>query len=91
MSVPLQNVTLTQTTSSLWDQEVPFLCAEHHAFFHDVGVFLRTDTRFVPSHEQLFFFLHANREQQTKERKVADGTSCCATLECLMKSIACIT
>jgi len=36
-------------------------------------------------------FLHANREQQTKESKVVDGTSYCVILECLMTSIACIT
>ena len=38
-----------------------------------------------------FFFLHANREQQTKESVVVDGTSCCVILECLATSIACIT
>ena len=37
------------------------------------------------------FFLQANWEQQTKESMVVDGTSCCVTLECLVKSIACIT
>ena len=37
------------------------------------------------------FFLHANWEQQTKEIAVVDGTSCCVILECLVKSIACIT
>ena len=37
------------------------------------------------------FFLQANWEQQTKESTVVDGTSCCVTLECLVKSIACIT
>ena len=37
------------------------------------------------------FFLQANWEQQTKESRVVDGTSCCVTLECLVKSIACIT
>ena len=41
------------------------------------------------SHEQLF--LHANWEQQTKERAVVDGTSCCIILECLVMSLACIT
>ena len=41
------------------------------------------------SHEQLF--LHANREQQTKESMVVDGTSCCVTLECFVTSIASIT
>ena len=41
------------------------------------------------SHEQLF--LHANWEQQTKESKLVDGTSCCVILECLVTSIACIT
>ena len=41
------------------------------------------------SHEQLF--LHANREQHTKENAVVDGTSCCVILECLVTSIACIT
>ena len=41
------------------------------------------------SHEPLF--LHANWEQQTKESAVVDGTSCCVILECLVKSIACIT
>ena len=35
--------------------------------------------------------LHANREQQTKESTVVDGTSCCVILECLVTSIACIT
>jgi len=40
------------------------------------------------SHEQLF--LHANWEQQMKESKVVDGTSCCVILECLVTSIACI-
>ena len=42
------------------------------------------------SHEQLFF-LHANWEQQTKERAVVDRTSCCVNLEYLVTSIACIT
>ena len=28
-------------------------------------------------------FLQTNWEQQTKESKVVDGTSCCVTLECL--------
>ena len=37
------------------------------------------------------FFLHANWEQQTKESKVVDGTSCCVILEGLVTSIACIT
>jgi len=41
------------------------------------------------SHEKLFF--HANREKQTKESTVVDGTSCCVILECLVTSIACIT
>jgi len=36
------------------------------------------------------FFLHANREQQTKESMVVDGTSCCVILKCLVMSIACI-
>jgi len=36
-------------------------------------------------------FLHANREQQTKESMVVDGTTCCVILECLVMSIACIT
>jgi len=36
-------------------------------------------------------FLHANREQQTKESIVVDGTSCCIILECLVMSVACIT
>ena len=36
-------------------------------------------------------FLHANWEQQTKQSMVVDGTSCCAILECLVMSIACIT
>ena len=36
------------------------------------------------------FFLHANWEQQTKERAVVDGTSCCVIVECLVTSIACI-
>ena len=36
-------------------------------------------------------FLHANREQQTKESMVVDGTSCCVILECLVTSVACIT
>ena len=40
-------------------------------------------------HEQPF--LHANREQQTKESMVVDGTSCCVILECLVTSIACVT
>ena len=35
--------------------------------------------------------LHANWEQQTKERAVVYGTSCCVILECLVMSIACIT
>ena len=35
-------------------------------------------------------FLHANREQQMKESKVVDGTSCCVILECLLTSTACI-
>ena len=43
------------------------------------------------SHEQLFFFLHANWEQQTKESAVVDGTSCCVIIECPVTSIACIT
>ena len=43
------------------------------------------------SHEQLFFFLHANWEQQTKESAVVDGSSCCFILECLVTLIACIT
>ena len=43
------------------------------------------------SHEQLFFFLHANWEQQTKESEVVDGTSCCVILECLVTAIAFIT
>ena len=42
------------------------------------------------SHEQLFFFLHANWEQQTKDSAVVDGASC-VILECLVTSIACIT
>jgi len=37
------------------------------------------------------FFWHANWEQQTKDSKVVDGTSCCVILECLVASIACIT
>ena len=37
------------------------------------------------------FFLHANREQQTKESMLVDGTSSCVILECLVMSIACIT
>ena len=41
------------------------------------------------SHEQLF--LHANREQETKESTVVDRTSRCVILECLVTSIACIT
>ena len=41
------------------------------------------------SHEQLFFY--ANWEQQTKKSAVVDGTSCCVILECLVRSIACIT
>jgi len=41
------------------------------------------------SHKQLF--LHANWEQQTKESKVVDGTSCFVILECLVTSIACNT
>ena len=36
-------------------------------------------------------FLHANREQQTKESMVVDGTSCCVIVECLVTSVACIT
>ena len=32
------------------------------------------------SHEQLFFFLHAKWEWQTKESAVVDGTSCCVIL-----------
>ena len=43
------------------------------------------------SHEQLFFFLYANWEQQTKESAVVDGISCCVILECLVTSISCIT
>ena len=39
----------------------------------------------------VLIFLHANREQQTKESRVVDGTSCCVILECLVTSIACIT
>ena len=35
-------------------------------------------------------FLHANREKQTKESTVVDGTSCCVILECLLMSVACI-
>ena len=42
------------------------------------------------SHEQLFFFLHANWEQQT-ESAVVDGTSCFVILECLVTSVACVT
>ena len=37
------------------------------------------------------FFLHANWEQQTKESRVVDGTSCSVILECLVTLIACIT
>ena len=37
------------------------------------------------------FFLHANREQQTKQSMVVDGTRYCVILECLVTSIACIT
>ena len=37
------------------------------------------------------FFLHANWEQQTKDSAVVDGTSCCVILQCLVRSIACIT
>jgi len=35
-------------------------------------------------------FLHANREQQTKDSTVVDGTSSCVILECLVTSVACI-
>ena len=47
-------------------------------------------TRVVPK-VMSNIFLHANWEQQTKESKVVDGTSCCVILECLVTSIACIT
>ena len=51
-----------------------------------------TSTRIVPKvMSNVFFFLHANWEQQTKESAVVDGTSCCVILECLVTSIACIT
>jgi len=36
-------------------------------------------------------FFHAYWEQQTKESKVVDETTCCVILECLVTSIACIT
>ena len=49
-----------------------------------------TNMRVVPK-VMSNFFLHANREQQTKESMVVDGTSCCVILECLVMSIACIT
>ena len=47
-------------------------------------------TRVVPKVMSNNFF-HANWEQQTKESKVVDETSCCVILECLVTSIACIT
>ena len=47
-------------------------------------------TRVVPKVMSIFS-LHANWEQQTKERAVVDGTSCCVILECLVTSKACIT
>jgi hypothetical protein len=37
------------------------------------------------------FFLQVNWEQQAKESRVVDGTSCCVILECLVTSIVCIT
>ena len=51
---------------------------------------IKLSTRVVPK-VMSNFFLHANREQQTKECMVVDGTSCCVVLECLVTSIACIT
>jgi len=47
-------------------------------------------TRVVPKVMSNNFF-HVNWEQQTKESKVVDETSCCVILECLVTSIACIT
>ena len=49
-----------------------------------------THTRDVPK-IMSNHFSHANREQQTKESMVVDGTICCVILECLVTSIACIT
>ena len=49
-------------------------------------------TRVVPKvMSNIFFFLHANWEQQTKESAVVGGTSCYVILECLVTSIAYIT
>ena len=48
------------------------------------------NTRVVPK-VMSNHFLHANREQQMKESRVVDGTSCCVILECLVTSVACIT
>jgi len=51
-----------------------------------IYIYTRVILKFMSNH-----FLHANREQQTKESMVVDGTSCCVILECLVTSIACIT
>ena len=51
---------------------------------------LDLNTRVVPK-VMSNSFLHANWEQQTKESAVVDGTSSCVILECLVRSIACIT
>ena len=57
--------------------------------WHDTDIqnaYMRVVLKVMSNH-----FLHANREQQTKESRVVDGTSCCVILECLVKSITCIT
>ena len=54
-----------------------------------IHTYVHTYTRDVPK-VMSNHFLHANREQQTKENMVVDGTSCCVILECLVTSIACI-
>ena len=61
-----------------------------HSCGHPPGGVYTGYTRVVPKVVNNHF-LHANREQQTKESMVVDGTSCCVILECLVTSIACIT
>ena len=66
----------------------------HRALLHSISFISRLNaldyTRVVPKVMSTNFFL-ANWEQQTKESKVVDETSCCVILECLVTSIACIT
>jgi len=62
------------------------LCNISYVSLEHVYTYTRVVPKVMSNH-----FLHANREQQTKESMVVDGTSCCVILECLVTSIACIT